>query len=271
MIRALRHGVLVVVALGAAMVGACRSSEPAPAQGEAEIQGGKRERGYPAVGVVRLAMAQSFCSATLIAPDVVLTAGHCIEEPGEKIDAFFTGDGKAVPDAATDPAELGMVAHEVVAQARHPDFEYFEYCPGPVPDLALVKLKTPITDIAPMKIGGAPKTKDECVAVGFGAHARKGTDRDTFLEKRSAKVVVGEVRAATFDVLTGTGAPAHGDSGGAVFCGGLLAGATSCQPDYPPDAVSFTNLTAATTWITSMVARFETEAERARDAGAERD
>lgn len=260
-------GLTAAVVVLFATAGGCRSST-ATSDDSAEIQGGKRERGYPAVGVVHLSLAQSFCSATLIAPDVVLTAGHCIEEPGERIDAFFTGNGRAVPDSGTDPSELGMVAHEVIAQARHPEFEYFEYCPGPVPDLALVKLAKPITDIEPVKIGAAPKTNDACIAVGFGTHSNDA-GRDTFLAKRSASVKVGEVRDATFDVFAGTGSPAHGDSGGPVFCGGALVGATSCQPDYPPDAVTFTNLAAASDWVTSMLARFAPERSEANDAGAD--
>jgi secreted trypsin-like serine protease len=244
------------------------ASEPAVRSDDAEIQGGRRENGHPAVGVVRLATSRSFCSATLIAPDVVLTAAHCAEAD-ERIDAFFTGTGRATADDSADPGSLGMARREVAEQALYPAYDYFYSCPNSVPDVALVRLKAPITDIAPAKLGrGGPLAAGaSCRAVGFGAHDAGG-GTTTFLEKRSASVVVSEVRGATFDVKAGTGITEHGDSGGPLFCDGLLVGTTSCLPDYPPDAVSYVALTAARSWILAMLERWDPQAAAAVDAGA---
>ncbi len=242
---------LLGTALGSS---ACAPSVPV-ASDEAAIQGGARVTAFPAVGVVRLSLAQSFCSGTLIAPDVVLTAAHCIEAEGEKVDAFFTGSGKASPDDATDPGTLGMVRHEVVEQVRFPTFEYFFTCPNPDLDIALVRLKEPLSDVEPMALGDAPASGASCTAVGFGAHDEGGVT--TFLEKRAAKVEIVDVRETSLDVTGDDGNADRGDSGGPLLCDGVLVATTSCVPDYPPDAVAYGNLTTALPWIRAMTAAWD--------------
>lgn len=237
------------------LVGCASRSEPAvnePVANDEEIQSGRRERGYPAVGVVRMATSQTFCSGTLVAPDVVLTAGHCAED-GEIIDAFFTGDGQAVPEDSVDPSTLGMVRHEVRDVVPYPGYDYFYTCPNPTPDVALVRLKEPIDGVRPARLGGAPSTGASCRAVGFGQHDTKAGPR--FLEKRSATVTIGDVRTESFDVTAKTGISDRGDSGGPLYCDGALVGVTSCLPDYPPDAVSYVTVAAVSEWIAETLAQ----------------
>jgi hypothetical protein len=237
-------------ALSLVLLIACGSH--APASSDQEIQDGKRTTAYPAVGVVHQKNVNSFCTGTLIAPDIVLTAGHCIED--DTADAFFTGDGKASTDDGTDPASLGMVRHEVLDQARFPSFDYFYSCPNPELDVALLRLKTPITDIEPLDVGAPPAAGTTCTTVGFGMH---DTDAGTeFLEKREAKVKLLELRDVSLDITAVDGISSHGDSGGPLFCGSTIVATTSCQPDYPPDAITYGNLAAGLTWINEMRAHW---------------
>ena len=68
--------------------------EPAGAEaesGEEAINGGKVERNYPAVGMLRFP-SKNFGSGVLIAPNVVLTAAHvALGKP----DTFFFGTVRA--------------------------------------------------------------------------------------------------------------------------------------------------------------------------------
>ncbi|HVH46298.1 MAG TPA: trypsin-like serine protease [Labilithrix sp.] len=243
-----------IVAFAGSTIAACEAS-PGGRTDSDEIQAGTRERGYPTVGVVRLATSQSFCSGTLIAPDVVLTAAHCAEA-GETIDAFFTGKGRAVPDEKVEPGTVGMDRHEVAGYALYPSFEYFLYCPNPAPDVALVRLKEPITEIEPARLGGPPSLGASCRAVGFGQHDDDAGQKQ-FLEKRSASVTISDVRETSFDVKAGSGLADHGDSGGPLYCDDVLVGTTSCLPDFPLDAVSYVSMTAVSAWISSMLANWD--------------
>lgn len=175
------------------------------------IQAGEADKDHPAVGVVHFT-TQSFCSATLIAPDLVLTAGHCADA-NHPIDAFYTGTGAASTSSKTDPGTLGMVRHEVIAQATFPTFDHFRKCPNLALDIALVKLKEPITDIEPATVGRPPTVTAECQAVGFGSHQNDAGATEYF-EKRTATATVVEVRETSFDVKVGTGLADHGDGAG---------------------------------------------------------
>ena len=244
----------VTVALSGAAFVACSASSSTAAS-VPEILGGAATSEHPAVGLVHLAVARSFCTGTLIAPDVVLTAGHCIEGD-EKVDAFYTGSGQTVSDATTDPATLGMIRYAVVDQVRYPTFEYFYTCPNPALDVALLRLAKPLTDIGAVAFGGTPRTGAACTTVGFGSHETDGGEQ--FLEKRVATVTIsGAVRETSLDVAAVDGISSHGDSGGPLFCDGMLVATTSCQPDWPYDVVSYGNVSAGLPWLRAMVERWD--------------
>src|SRR5262249_25649095 len=157
-----------------------------------------------------------FCTATLIAPDIVLTAGHCADM-FHPIEAFYTGQGKETTDRAADPSTLGMVRHEVAAQVTYPTYDSLNECPHPMPDVALVRLSAPIRNIRPAKIGGPPTQGASCRAVGFGVH-NTGDGGTVRLAKRSAMSTVVLRRKVSFDVKVGSGIADSGDSGGPLFC-----------------------------------------------------
>ncbi|MCC6876292.1 MAG: trypsin-like serine protease [Sandaracinaceae bacterium] len=158
-----RFVLVLILLLLILALGACGS--PDAGQASIAIIGGARERGYPAVGaLVRDSGTSfdSFCTATLIHPEWLLTAGHCWVisgyEPWQV--EFFVGDDARL-------ASLGRT-HWLESVYYPP--EYDPSSPT-VNDIALVHLLVPITDVAPMPYSGRALANGDGVRltwVGFG-------------------------------------------------------------------------------------------------------
>jgi hypothetical protein len=190
------------------------------------IQGGARDTHDPAVGLVWL-LGGGFCSGTLIAPDVVLTAGHCVEEP---VTAFYTGTGQGTGYVGPVPA-AGLVGHAVIDQIAHPSYQSIEACPNPTFDVALLRLARPLAGIAPLAVASHPPAPGStCRTVGYGIHdAASGIE--TVEQRRSATEKVLAVSQTAVHVQRKSGIVDHGDSGGPLLCAGEIAGVTSCATD----------------------------------------
>ena len=205
--------------LGAALVGALAGLMPAPAA--AVINGTTtRDPNGARSFVVRIESTEGeICSGTLIAPDLVLSAAHCVMRP-----AGYT----------VISVDRGFRQHRtpVIAATMHPDF-----VPGTTPeeqpgvDLALLKLERPLgADYVPLDPRGAAAI-DTGAAVdiaGFGvvAENRRGSAR---VLRLAHLVSIGSLQVANrVTVVTdrqrmaetsGAGA-CLGDSGGPILAGG---------------------------------------------------
>ena len=98
---------------------------------------------YPSVGALYDTAGQFFfCTGTLIAPDAVLTAGHCIT-PGDPPPAFtFDHDTRG---AVTTVAGASVAVHPMFDLDRALGDGPSQYY-----DLAVLKLATPVTTVRPM-------------------------------------------------------------------------------------------------------------------------
>lgn len=186
-------------------------------------------------------LRQFTCSSTLIAPDVVMMAAHCIDEL-----AYTQGLGDMVineirwtrqADLSTwdgssrrkqDWPEDSIAALDWVA---HPDFSLrsMELGTADNHDIALLFLDTPITDTPFAYLPTEDETDQieegaEVEIVGWGMQVASESATDmpdpgTYAIKEMAATVVGEVDETEFQVgpEEDEGRKCHGDSGGPTF------------------------------------------------------
>ena len=179
------------------------------------------------------------CTGTLIAPDVILTAGHCQRTPGTHY--YFTlaldvTSLQASPEMPPEPL------YEVAAWVRHPDFGT---PPGPglglVNDVSLAFLTEPLYDVEPATVL-TPDLAEEFLKVGtpvsivgYGMRTdpvRHPGVRDAGI-KAQAESVISEV--SEWEMKIGDNYPVaqkcYGDSGGPSYMktdmGTVIVGVTS--------------------------------------------
>ena len=155
------------------------------------LQTGDDSRGWEAVGRLNLG-SKGFCTGALIAPDLVLTAGHCVLQP----------DGTPIPaERISFRAGLadGMAIAEspVLRTVVDPAFEALD--PAPMDqlelDVALLQLSKPIPTsvIAPFTVA-SPGTGDEVSVVSY-ASGRE----DALSWQRSCRAVDRQEALIAFD------------------------------------------------------------------------
>lgn len=223
----------ILLLLAATLTAGCAASADEPDSSDAalrspEIIGGEVEEGYPAVGMLRF-RSGSFGTGTLIAPQWVLTAAHvALGNPTSFFYGTPAGDLAPVPENLTN-AETDRV--EI-----HPCYPRTGYtvpasCPKDPVDVALVHVKAPITDVAPLPIVDSsleylwgllsPYEGDRCVAVGFGAWL-DATNKAEFGTRRSATSFIKSVGDDELQTVRDTGIASSGDSGGPLLCNGKI-------------------------------------------------
>ena len=182
---------------------------------------------------------QGACTGTLIAPDVVLTAGHCAEIAPN-----------AVVANTTDYEGTAGVRVGVTRTVAYPNWENTY-------DVAIVILSQPITTVTPRRVGTActftnfaPSTMVHLV--GFGATDQAGMAANTLLKEATAAVTdpvcsggngCQTAVAPGGEFIAGGSGQADscfGDSGGPVYLdtprGAIVIGAVSRGVENSPTA-----------------------------------
>ena len=198
--------VVVIVSL---LVAGCDASDPfaeSPVQLGHAIIGGTETAGWPAVGMYAIDGANGgTCTATLIRPDVLLTAGHCADDAADA--EYWTNSARPWED---NDAEW-LRAAEVV---MHPQYEGGESWYAH--DVALLLLDEPITsyDYNPVNTTGVDHTWQDWWLhfVGYGSDTYYGGPGGGV--KREVDVQVYDYYPETIFTYTAGVSTCSGDSGG---------------------------------------------------------
>ena len=191
------------------------SSEEAESNAS-EIVGGTKTTGFPAVGAL-VDGGGPFCTGTVVAPRVVVTAAHCLEGVQSASSLGF-----ALGASAFRPQQVLKVAAATV----HPQYDARNIRN----DIAVLRLAAdaPVTPV-PIATKG-PTVGQSLVFVGYGmSNGRTGAGFGT---KRQVTMKVAQVGATQFAYAEPGKNTCGGDSGGPAFAtdasGNLsVAGVTS--------------------------------------------
>lgn len=181
-------------------------SAPAPSNistQTSKVVNGTIDTGHPAVGML-VAGDSGACTATLIAPNKLLTAAHCVlteTSPYQYVQPInFYLDG------------FYGKAYRASAVEAHPS-----YSGGNYSDVAVVWLSESITSVQPMPIATTneyPKVNDTITLIGYGLTEDPNEQYGT---KRKATTVISDVYSEIFayDGMNGSEPTiCNGDSGG---------------------------------------------------------
>ncbi len=238
----MRHLVLFIIG-SLICLSACRPDAQRAVQAKTgSVVGGRPARAdeiYSTVSVLRKTPetphhADSFCTGTLVAPSLILTAAHCVYR--QSAERFIVGAGYRDRDDFT-LAEFVEVERIVVHEGYDHLLLFRADDPrglATVNDVALLVLRTPITvtdpaSIVPMaSVGELMPPGSHSVVSGYG-QTDDGSSGTLFV----AEVTV-ELTTATEILTTAAvhqGDTCNGDSGGPLYVDGspglLLAGVTS--------------------------------------------
>ncbi len=201
-------------------------SPPATETAAQPIVGGKLESGWEPVGAMTFKMTSlgymgSFCSGTLIAPQWVLTAGHCLYASADLpifpgLVHFYIGPNANSIMPAEPPPEGTL--HQSDRFFVHPGYNSGDGGD----DIALMHLTRPVEGVKPIPHNTIPFDKSmlgkKILYVGFGAN--NGIQQSGAGVKRSGSMTMYTYDKGTYVSWYADAGVCFGDSGGP----GLYAG-----------------------------------------------
>ncbi|KFZ80889.1 peptidase S1 and S6 chymotrypsin/Hap [Amycolatopsis sp. MJM2582] len=192
----------------------------APAAVAAPIIDGEYAQSGPWAAMIEQ-NGEQWCSGSIISARWVLTAQHCIDEPG-----------------AEYSVRVGDVDHQAGTYAVVADI----YTPSSGADIALLKLDRSVTTTY-ASLGTSVAVGDTEYVYGWGYNE----DGDLQRYLKVARMTVTSVGNGLIKARRGNGLTNGGDSGGPVFVGGKQVGVHIAGNKV--DSSTHTSISANRTWI----------------------
>lgn len=172
---------------------------------ESEIVGGSLTSSYAAVGALTTSSGFPFCTGTVIAPRVVVTAAHCLAEPG----TTASGIRFALGADANNPSSVLRVKRIQF----HPSYDDQQI----KNDIGVVILSAD-APVAPVPVNTAMSSSwvgKSLTFVGYGV--TNGATQTGAGKKRVVSIPVSQVSTTQFAYQTRGKNTCNGDSGGPAF------------------------------------------------------